>query len=488
MGYDRYGNRSAQSIYSGCTSITCPTNSVTISASTNQISGSPYAYDLGGNMTNDGNNTLVYDAENRAVSATNGGNSGSYTYDGSGLRVQKASGGTTTVYIFSGGRVIAEYDNGTPPSSPSREYIYAGAALLAKIDSSGTNYYHQDHLSNRLLTDSGGNTVGQQGHFPFGEQWYPVPPASPATKWEFTTYQRDSESGNDYAMARYNINRLGRFSSPDLLPGSTSDPQSANHYSYSENDPTNLLDPSGMVVGVDCHKVYCGGGSPGSTPDPGWLDPTGDGSVWSALSGQVFPVYGWIEDGDAWGVVGLMAFGWGPTSTAGGGAGNQNCDFNIAVNNKGNMSSASITAIENQIAAVFAATPGSTVGVNFSFSGKPDTTLNLSGGFVGALFGAIGIYGISGPGTNPTVFVNAVSSDFGSDRLRVDGIFAAHELTHKLGDIRNVPYDSKNPNLMNLGDNPNQFVLLTGSGLPPGLRLTPDQSQKLLQACQKLHR
>src|SRR6266581_7343442 len=57
-------------------------------------------------------------------------------------------------------------------SDPSREYVYGGSALLAKIDSSGTNYYHQDHLSNRVLTDSSGNSLGQRGHYPFGETWY----------------------------------------------------------------------------------------------------------------------------------------------------------------------------------------------------------------------------------------------------------------------------------------------------------------------------
>jgi len=62
-----------------------------------------------------------------------------------GLRVKKAvTGGNTTVYIFSGSKVIAEYDNGAAPGSPSREYIYSGgpegSGLLAKIDSSGTRH------------------------------------------------------------------------------------------------------------------------------------------------------------------------------------------------------------------------------------------------------------------------------------------------------------------------------------------------------------
>jgi RHS repeat-associated protein len=184
----------------------------------------------------------VYDAENRVVSATNGSASGSYTYDGNSLRVEKVSGSTTTVYIFSGSKVIAEYDNNAAPTSPSREYIYSGGALLAKIASGTSTYYHQDQLSNRLVTDSNGNTVEQLGTYPFGESWY----NTSSEKWLFTTYERDAESLNDYALARSYVNRLGRFSSPDLLPGWTSDPQSLDHYSYTLNDPINLSDPAGL--------------------------------------------------------------------------------------------------------------------------------------------------------------------------------------------------------------------------------------------------
>jgi RHS repeat-associated protein len=241
--YDRYGNRSAQSIYSGCTGITCPINSVTPDTATNHIAGSPYAYDLGGNMTNDGANTMVYDAESRATSAVNGSNSGTYTYDGNNLRVKKVSviSGTTTtiVYVFSGSQVSAEYVNGALPASPTTEYIYAGAALLAKIDSSGTKYYHRDHLSNRLVTDSSGNTSAQLGHFPYGESWY----NASNDKQIFTTYERDSESGNDYAMARTYVSRLARFSSPDPVAGSASNPQSLNRYSYVRNNPSSLPIP-----------------------------------------------------------------------------------------------------------------------------------------------------------------------------------------------------------------------------------------------------
>src|SRR5579883_1128370 len=244
--YDRYGNRTQQAaLPNTCVTIACPQPSFAVSASTNRLVGSPYSYDASGNLTNDGINTLVYDAENHLVSATNGGASGTYTYDGNGLRVKKVSGSNNTVYIFSGSKVIAEYDNGAAVGSPSREYIYSGSALLAKIDSSGTKYYHQDHLSNRMVTDASGTKVAEMGHFPYGESWY----NATSDKLVFTTYERDSESGNDYAQARYHVSGLGRFSSPDPIAGSTSDPQSFNRYSYVRNMPVMLTDPTGTIPG-----------------------------------------------------------------------------------------------------------------------------------------------------------------------------------------------------------------------------------------------
>jgi RHS repeat-associated protein len=207
-------------------------------------------------MTNDGSNTLVYDGENRVVSATNGTSSGTYTYDGNGIRVQKVSGGTTAVYIYAGSKPIAEYWNGVAVNSPSRESIYAGGQLITTfgaVDGSmATTYRHQDHLSIRISTDgtSGsptyGQVVGTQGHFPFGETWYS---SNLVSKYEFTTYERDPESSNDYAQARYNVSRLGRFSSPDPISGSTSDPQSLNRYSYVRNMPVTLTDPFGLFPG-----------------------------------------------------------------------------------------------------------------------------------------------------------------------------------------------------------------------------------------------
>ncbi|MGB7265888.1 MAG: RHS repeat-associated core domain-containing protein, partial [Terracidiphilus sp.] len=193
------------------------------------------------------------DAQLSAVNAGSGALA-SYSYDGNGMRVVKSTwGGATTVSIFSGSSVIAEYDNGAPPSSPSREYIAGPTGLLAMISDGTTTYFHQDDKSVRLTTDANGNVLTQEGHFPFGEPWYQ---SGTTNQWFFTSYDRDSESGLDYALARYYNSRTGTFCSADPLAGDPGDPQSWNRYPYGRNDPIDITDPSGkswwsdLLIGI----------------------------------------------------------------------------------------------------------------------------------------------------------------------------------------------------------------------------------------------
>jgi len=300
--YDRYGNRLNQTATAGAP----PQGSVVVDPTTNRITGTGYSFDASGNMTNDGPNmnTIVYDGENRATSSTATATSGAYTFDGNGRRVKKVAGSTTTVYIFSGSKVIAEYDNGAVPGSPTREYVYGGSVLLAKIDSSGTKYYHQDHLSNRLVTDSSGNTSAQMGHYPFGETWY----NASNDKLVFTTYERDSESGNDYAQARMYVSRLARFSSPDPLAGSASTPQSWNRYSYVMDNPVNSTDPTGMYCqwddGTRDDPEADGGAGAVSCVEQGgeWKSQCGIDTICTTVDVPGMPG-GWVNGHPVWGLM-----------------------------------------------------------------------------------------------------------------------------------------------------------------------------------------
>jgi RHS repeat-associated protein len=215
-----------------------------------------YPYDASGNMTVEpvapSANKMIYSAENEMIGFSGNGGAAQYVYDGNGLRVFKEayySGGVNRASVYSGSQVIAEYDNDNEdPSTPAVEYIYnpAGGGLLAMISNGAITYYHQDHLSVRLTTDANGNVLTQQGTYPFGEPWYSSSNLAPGDNWVFTNYDRDQESGLDYALARYYDSRTGTFCSADPLAGSPDDPQSWNRYPYGRNDPIDIADPSGQ--------------------------------------------------------------------------------------------------------------------------------------------------------------------------------------------------------------------------------------------------
>ena len=66
--------------------------------------------------------------------------------------------------------MIAEYDNGAAPHSPSREYIYPGgpegSGLLAKIDSSGTRMDWTQRSASVLLIGLFNSVMGLRSPFP----------------------------------------------------------------------------------------------------------------------------------------------------------------------------------------------------------------------------------------------------------------------------------------------------------------------------------
>jgi RHS repeat-associated protein len=65
---------------------------------------------------------------------------------------------------------------------------------------------------------------------------------------QFVGYERDSESGLDFAGARYYANVQGRFTSPDIpfADQIEDEPQSWNLYSYVTNNPLKFSDPFGL--------------------------------------------------------------------------------------------------------------------------------------------------------------------------------------------------------------------------------------------------
>ena len=220
----------------------------------NRISSAGFGYDASGNLKLDPNGSYIFDADNRMTQSVVGGTTAAYGYDGNRLRVQKTVGATTTTYVFSGAKVIAEYSNG----ALSKESVYSGSRLLATVAAGVVTYHHPDHLSNRLETNSAGTVTRSFGQLPFGDTWYET---GTADKWKFTTYERDPESGLDYATERYYSSGYGRFTAADLLAGHLANPQSLNRYTYVTNDPVNFVDPLGLdevpcTMANGCYIVF----------------------------------------------------------------------------------------------------------------------------------------------------------------------------------------------------------------------------------------
>ena len=232
FGYDRWGNLSSIGV------LKCTGTALSLSVTNNRITTSGFTYNASGDLTDDATNAYTYDAEQRLTSATGV----TYTYDGRDLRVKKSSG--TIYWRGYPGDSVSESDLSGNITS---DYIFFDAFRAARIDSSGNVYYYlADKLgSTRAITTSSGAICYSADFTPFGGQ-IAFSNTCPQN-YKFTGYERDSETGLDYAFYRHYSPRLGRFLQPDVLGGGLAAPQSFNRYAYALNDPCTITDPLGLT-------------------------------------------------------------------------------------------------------------------------------------------------------------------------------------------------------------------------------------------------
>ena len=271
--YDRFGNRNFDTVNTtilSTESIVPKIVNPEILTANNQFkedqdgdSQADYLYDTSGNITkNARDQNFTYDAENRQLTATGTGLSATYSYDGNGKRVKlyNAVNAQTTIFVYdSDGDLAAEYTVDVPaPANPTITYLT------------------QDALGSvRVTTNSFGEVKSRRDFLPFGDELYAgiggrntnqkYSASADDTRKKFATYQRDIETGLDFAQSRYYSPMQGRFTSPDEFKGGPDElfdfeedasdnptfyadlenPQSLNKYQYGYNNPYKFNDPDG---------------------------------------------------------------------------------------------------------------------------------------------------------------------------------------------------------------------------------------------------
>jgi RHS repeat-associated protein len=281
--YDAFGNRLNESL-GGSSRNSMPSSSTSVYTATNNqlnaYNGTAMTYDAAGDVTNDGLNSYLYDAEGRLCAVYNyvGAITG-YVYDGAGTRVAKgplatfscnfAPGNftaTTSWVLGPGGEQVTEYSVSGGTSTWQHTNAFAGGKLAVTYHDTNTYFDLADWLGTKRAELGANGCLTTYASLPFGSGLTASTPAGytacpDATEHHFTAKERDTESGNDYFGARYYASSMGRFMSPDYndegeeikpVPyANLEDPQGLNQYAYAGNNPLTNIDPDGH----DCQTV-----------------------------------------------------------------------------------------------------------------------------------------------------------------------------------------------------------------------------------------
>jgi RHS repeat-associated protein len=221
-----------------------------------------FAYDLNGNLTSDGSDTYTWNARDE-LTAIGGSTSATFAYDALGRRRAKTVSGTTTDFLYDGWSLVQELSGGSPTAN-----LLGGTGIdeiLTRTDGTGTMSFLADPLgSNVALADSNGTVQTSYTYDPFGQAT--VTGAATNNSVTFTGRESDG-TGLMFYRARYYDPRRQRFLEGDPVGFGGG---SVNLYTYVNNRPTMLTDPTGKNPLIVLPVVGCIAGGIGAGAMSGW--------------------------------------------------------------------------------------------------------------------------------------------------------------------------------------------------------------------------
>ncbi|MGQ1608090.1 RHS repeat-associated core domain-containing protein [Acinetobacter baumannii] len=291
--YDAIGNLTAKSdtgTYNYATGGTsCGVHKVCTISSTTGGLNTAFSYDANGNLLSGNNRSYSWTSFNMPLQIKQGTTTESFMYDANHERVRRTSvenGKTTTTlyinpridtggtfeksylpdgtaeythYLYAGGDVLGSYvskDKGTPPTGDLGLTAQAGVApnsAKAAVSKTGPyRYFHSDHLTSiEVITDATGAVVERLSYDPWGKRRNADGTvASTVLKGTkdshgFTSHEMLDSIGLVHMNGRVYDPQVGRFTSADPTIDGADNLQGYNRYSYVQNNPGTLLDPSG---------------------------------------------------------------------------------------------------------------------------------------------------------------------------------------------------------------------------------------------------
>ena len=234
--YDAVGNRLTQNTLVG--SVASTTTYVYDYANRlSSVNGVNYTWDNNGNLLNDGINIYTYDSANRLKTVSNQSSVNSFQYNGFGDRLQETANGNTTTFTMDLNTGLTQ-----ALSDGTNHYIY-GVDRIAQVNSA-TEYFLGDALGSvRQLTDQNGEITYASAYDPYG-----VTTSTIGSSQSMYGYTNEYTShGLVYLRSRMYSPSIGRFQTKDSWLGNYSRPLSLNRWMYTEGNPINYIDPTGLV-------------------------------------------------------------------------------------------------------------------------------------------------------------------------------------------------------------------------------------------------
>jgi len=248
--YDNVGNRLTKVDSSEGTSTYVYNENDWLLESTTDGIVTNYQYDDNGNLvtqTVNGETTAyIWDDQNRLIEAqTADGDVVIYEYNDENIRVSTTVNGAKTTYLVDSNlpyaQVLEEYQD----ENIKAKYVH-GLDLISIEQDGATSIYLVDGLgSTRTLTDIDGDVVATYDYEAFGDLIDST--GAVENNYLFTGEQFDGELGQYYLRDRYYDQGVGRFTRKDVFEGHLGNPVTLHKYLYAHNNPTNLVDPSGLT-------------------------------------------------------------------------------------------------------------------------------------------------------------------------------------------------------------------------------------------------